>query len=176
MSDPFIGEIKMFAGNFAPAGWALCQGQLMPISENDALFTLIGTTYGGDGQETFGLPALASRVPMHMGQGPGISQNYQIGELGGVESVTLSAQQTPIHNHPTLATSTGQTNSPQDAYFATATSSQAGVMAYVPPGAPVGLVPSSVSVVGGSQPHDNFQPTLAINFIISLFGIFPQQN
>src|SRR6188474_1356622 len=100
MSQPYIGEIRMFAGSFAPAGWAFCDGQLMPISENDALFTLIGTTYGGDGQETFAMPNLQSRIPIHMGQGPGITQNYQIGEMGGVESVTISVQQNPIHNHP----------------------------------------------------------------------------
>src|SRR5258708_6082865 len=99
MSSPYIGEIRMFAGNFAPAGWALCQGQLMPISENDTLFNLIGTTYGGDGQETFGLPDLQGRAPVHQGQGPGLSQNYTIGEKAGVETVTLNTQQIPVHNH-----------------------------------------------------------------------------
>src|ERR687893_42227 len=100
MPEPMIGEIRMFGGSFAPAGWAFCDGQLMPISQNDAMFTLIGTTYGGDGQETFALPNLQSRVPIHMGQGPGISQNYQLAEAAGVEAVTLSTQQMPIHNHP----------------------------------------------------------------------------
>src|SRR5947199_10097266 len=103
MSDPFIGEIRMFGGNFAPAGWAMCHGQSMPISENDTLFTLIGTTYGGDGQETFNLPDLQGRLPMHMGQGPGISQTYIEGEQGGVESVTLTTNQIPIHNHSFLS-------------------------------------------------------------------------
>src|SRR5687767_12845768 len=103
MSDPYIGEIRMFAGNFAPAGWAFCDGRLLAISENDALFTLIGTTYGGDGQSTFALPDLRGRAPVHMGQGPGISQSYQIGEAAGVESVTVTTQQTPVHNHAFLA-------------------------------------------------------------------------
>src|SRR4051812_36773636 len=103
MGNPYVGEIRLFAGSFAPAGWAFCQGQLMPISENDVLFNLIGTTYGGDGQETFGLPDLQGRAPVHMGQGPGISQNYQIGEKAGAEQVTLTVQQIPSHTHPLLA-------------------------------------------------------------------------
>src|SRR5262245_35631807 len=103
MSQPFVGEIRMFGGNFAPAGWAFCQGQLLPISQNETLFNLIGTTYGGDGQNTFALPDLQGRVPMHQGQGPGISQSYIIGETGGVESVTLTTQQIPSHNHPLVA-------------------------------------------------------------------------
>src|SRR3982074_3159912 len=105
MGEPFVGEIRMFAGTFAPAGWAMCQGQLMAISQNDTLFTLIGTTYGGDGQTTFALPDLQGRVPIHAGQGPGISQTYQIGEKGGVESVTLTTNQIPAHNHAFLASS-----------------------------------------------------------------------
>ena len=104
MSQPYVGEIRMFGGSFAPAGWAFCNGQLMPISENDTLFNLIGTTYGGDGQETFGLPDLQGRIPIHAGQGPGISQNYQIGENAGTESVTLTTQQIPNHSHSWLAT------------------------------------------------------------------------
>ena len=103
MSDPYVGEIRIFAGNFAPVGWAFCEGQVMPISENDVLFNLIGTTYGGDGQETFALPDLSGRVPVHQGQGPGISQNYVIGEKGGVEGVTITTAQTPIHTHPLTA-------------------------------------------------------------------------
>src|SRR5215831_4809594 len=102
MGEPFVGEVRMFGGNFAPAGWAFCQGQLIPISENETLFNLIGTTYGGDGQETFALPDLQGRVPLHQGQGPGISQSYIIGEEAGVESVTLTTQSTPIHNHAFL--------------------------------------------------------------------------
>src|SRR5437870_13183440 len=103
MGEPFVGEIRMFGGTFAPAGWAMCQGQLMPISQNETLFNLIGTTYGGDGQQTFALPNLAGRAPMHQGQGPGISQNYTIGESAGAESVTLTVQTTPIHTHAMIA-------------------------------------------------------------------------
>src|ERR1700744_1470800 len=111
MSQGFVGEIRMFAGNFAPVGWALCQGQLIPISENETLFNLIGTTYGGDGQTTFALPNLASRVPIHTGTGPGLSA-YQIGQLGGTENVTLTVQQTPSHTHVMLATNSGQVQTP----------------------------------------------------------------
>ncbi len=177
MSQPFVGEIKIFAGNFPPAGWAFCQGQIVPISENETLFNLIGTTYGGDGQSTFAYPNLASRVAVHQGQGPGITQNYVIGQLGGVDQVTLSTQQIPVHNHQVLITQTNQQLGPGNAYFATATSSQAGANAYsnaAPADTP--LVGTSLQQVGGSQPHDNIQPTLAVNFIISLFGIFPTQN
>jgi microcystin-dependent protein len=176
MSQPYVGEIKLFAGSFAPAGWAMCQGQLMPISENDTLFNLIGTMYGGDGQETFGIPDLQGRLPVHAGQGPGISQNYQQGEKAGVESVTLSTQQIPVHNHAVLITQTNQQLGPLDAYFATATSSQAGVNAYSDASAAdTPLVNTSLQPVGGSQPHENIQPTLGITYIISLFGIFPHQ-
>src|SRR3954468_6024 len=107
MAQPYVGEIRMFAGNFAPAGWAMCAGQLMPISENDTLFTLIGTTYGGDGQETFGLPDLQGRIPIHQGQGPGLPSSYTVGETGGVETVTLTTQQMPSHNHAFMASKAG---------------------------------------------------------------------
>ena len=175
MSQPYVGEIKLFAGSFAPAGWAMCQGQLMPISENETLFNLIGTIYGGDGQETFAMPDLQGRVPVHMGQG--ITQTYQIGEKAGVESVVLSTQQIPIHNHAVLVTQTSQQLGPANAFFATATSSQAGVNAYnMTDPADTALVNTSLQPVGGSQPHDNIQPTLCVTYIISLFGIFPSQN
>jgi len=176
MSDPYIGEIRMFGGNFPPNGWAFCDGALLPISGNDALFTLIGTTYGGDGQETFGLPDLRGRVPLHMGQGPGISQNYVIGESAGVESVTLSTQQIPVHTHTARASSTGQVITPANNVMATATSSQAGVRVYSTNAPDTNLHPSTITPAGGSQPHENTQPSLGINFIISLFGIFPSQN
>ncbi|WP_395612629.1 phage tail protein [Allosphingosinicella sp.] len=175
MSQPYVGEIRIFGGNFAPAGWMLCQGQLLPISENEVLFQLIGTTYGGDGQSTFALPNLASRVPVHQGTGPGLS-TYVIGQSGGVDQVTLTQQQTPSHTHPLLATASGAANSPQGAYFANLTSNQAGAAAYTTDPPNVTLVATSVSVAGGSQPHDNIQPSLALNFIISLFGVFPSQN
>src|SRR5688572_25958267 len=160
MSDPYIGEIRMFGGSFAPAGWAFCDGQLMPISENDALFTLIGTTYGGDGQETFALPNLQSRVPMHAGQGPGISQNYQLGEQGGVESVTLTTQQIPIHNHAFLATlNPGTTTNPNPNLVADSPN----VGLYIEDVASAAMNASAISPVGGSQPHDNMQPFLVIS-------------
>jgi microcystin-dependent protein len=177
MAQPFIGEIRMFGGNFAPNGWALCQGQLVPISENEVLFNLIGTTYGGDGQETFALPDLQSRVPVHMGQGGGLS-NYVIGQSGGVETVLLSTQQIPQHNHLLSAATSGQVVAPTAAtILAKATSSQPGIMPYAA-GPPDGTVLQAASVVntGGSQPHENLQPILVVNFIISLFGIFPSQN
>jgi microcystin-dependent protein len=176
MAQPFIGEIRMFGGNFPPNGWAMCNGAPMAISENDTLFTLIGTTYGGDGQETFNLPNLNGRLPMHQGQGPSISQNYQIGEAAGVEQVTLTTQQIPVHSHTPLASNQGPVNSPQ------------GALLGIPNGGPVGtniygtdlplqpLAPSTLAGVGGSQPHENMQPYLAIGFIISLFGVFPTQN
>lgn len=176
MGQPFVGEIRIFAGNFPPVGWMFCEGATLPISENETLFQLIGTTYGGDGEETFNLPNLASRVPIHMGTNPATGTAYQIGQASGVEQVTITQQQTPIHNHPLLATNSAQTNSPANAYFAVATSTQAGVLAYIPPGTVVPLAPTSVQPTGGSQPHTNIQPTLAMNFIISLFGVFPSQN
>jgi len=173
MGQPYIGEIRMFAGSFAPAGWAFCDGATMPISENDALFTLIGTTYGGDGQETFQLPNLQGRLPLHAGQGPGLSQNYQLGETFGVESVTLTVQQIPTHSHPMLATSKLASEfAPGGQVFA----QPQAVDAYVQPPPVVALSPNAISPVGGSQPHDNFQPYLCVSFIISLFGVFPTQT
>lgn len=175
MSSPYIGEIRMFGGNFAPAGWAFCDGQLMPISQNDTLFNLIGTTYGGDGQETFALPNLQSRFPIHAGQGPGLPNNYQLGESGGVETVTLNTNQIPIHNHAAVATTDfGQQPQPTSAYWAQPTT---GTMFTGAGQAPlVNLNVNAVQVVGGSQPHENMSPFLCVNFILSLFGIFPTQN
>ena len=173
MGEPFIGEIRMFGGNFAPAGWAMCAGQLMAIAQNDALFNLIGTTYGGDGQNTFGLPDLQSRIPVHAGQGPGITQNYVLGEQAGVESVTLTTQQIPVHNHAYLA-STAAANSNTPANQVIAQSTQRAV--YFEASTTTDLAPSAVVQIGGSQPHDNLMPYLAITFIISLFGVFPSQN
>lgn len=166
MPEPYIGEIRMFGGNFAPAGWMFCNGQLIPISENDALFQLIGTTYGGDGQENFALPNLQSRVPMHAGTGGGIT--YTLGEQAGVEQVTLTVQQMPVHAHqPIGSNSVATQTTPGGAMFAQSVSSlYAGV-------SPIDLSPQSITPVGGSQPHTNIQPYLCINFIISLFGIFP---
>ena len=172
MAQPYIGEIRMFAGSFPPVGWSFCDGQLMPISQNDAMFTLIGTTYGGDGQETFALPNLQSRVPMHMGTGPdGVT--YQLAEAAGVESVTLSTQQIPVHNHAFLGSTTAATlTSPSS--NTVATSAQVDYLTIAT--ASVAMNANSITPVGGSQPHENMQPYLVVSFIISLFGLFPQQT
>ena len=163
----------MFAGNFPPVGWAFCEGQTLPISENDALFTLIGTTYGGDGQETFNLPNLQSRVPMHMGNGPD-GVNYPLAQMAGTESVTLTTQQIPIHTHPlTASTGDGTSPNPQGNVLA---QTPAGITPYFEDAPSANMSPSAITPVGGSQPHENCQPFLCINFIISLFGIFPTQT
>jgi microcystin-dependent protein len=180
MSNPYVGEIRIFAGNFAPAGWMLCQGQLLPISENDTLFNLIGTTYGGDGQSTFALPNLSSRIPIHMGQGAGLA-NYTLAQNGGVEAVTLTVQQIPAHAHPAIADgNTATSGVPTNNYpAATATSTVYTVPNAVGnPAAPVfrNLNAATLPSQGGSQPHNNIQPIVAMNYIISLFGIFPSQT
>ena len=167
MAQPYVGEIRMFAGNFAPAGWMFCEGQLLPISENETLFNLIGTTYGGDGQSTFALPDLRGRVPMHFGNG------FIQAETGGVEEVTLTVNQIPAHNHPMGATESGNNQSPLNALPATVSSSQNGAFVYNNVAANTPFNPASITGAGGSQPHTNFQPYLCLNFIISLFGIYP---
>lgn len=159
----------MFAGTFAPAGWMLCSGQLLPISENDALFVVLGTTYGGDGESTFALPNLQSRVPIHFGAGPdGVT--YTQGEAAGTESVTLTTQQIPIHNHALLVSgNAGTSNSPSGGL----TGESASVKMYVADSPSGAMNGASVGPQGGSQPHENCQPFLCINYIISLFGLFP---
>lgn len=172
MAQPYVGEIRMFAGNFAPAGWMFCEGQILPISENETLFNLIGTTYGGDGESTFGLPNLASRVPMHFGTGPD-GVNYQLAESSGVESVTITSQTTPRHTHTFLgSTNAANTGNPSGKVIAQA----AGVSYMIIDANEVNMAPQAVTNVGGSQPHENCQPFLCINYIISLFGIFPSQT
>lgn len=164
MSGPYIGEIRLFAGTFPPAGWAFCDGQLLPIAENDALFTLIGTTYGGDGESTFALPDLRSRVPIHRGP------NHIQAQNGGVETVTLTVTQTPIHSHPHLASlNPASISSPSNNVLAESSAINMWI-ADVPS---TSLAPGAVTPVGGSQPHENMQPFLVVSFIISLFGIFP---
>ena len=176
MGQPYVGEIRLFAGNFAPNGWMFCEGATLPISENDVLFQLIGTTYGGDGEQTFNLPNLASRVPIHMGTGPD-GTTYQIGEMAGTEQETLSTQQIPNHSHPVLAAAGNQVLSPaNNASLAAGTGGPQGVELFVPPANLVALSAAAVGPAGGSQPHENTQPFLCINFIISLFGIFPSQT
>lgn len=167
MAQPYVGEIRMFAGNFAPAGWMFCSGQLLPISENETLFQLIGTTYGGDGESTFSLPNLQSRVPIHQGGG------VTLAETGGVEDVTLTVSQIPAHTHPLLG-STDVANTPNPATNVLARSGQVQMFINADPSA--AMNPNAISFVGGSQPHTNLQPYLVINFIISLFGIFPSQT
>jgi microcystin-dependent protein len=169
MSQPYVGEIRMFAGNFAPAGWMFCEGQLLPISEYETLFNLIGTTYGGDGQETFGLPDLRGRLPVHFGGG------FTLAETGGVETITLTIPQTASHSHPFLATTNfADVTSPSGALFGQLAVGGSKIYSGVSPTVP--MAATAISSVGGNQPHDNFQPYLCVDFIISLFGIFPSQT
>jgi microcystin-dependent protein len=164
VAQPYVGELRIFAGNFAPAGWMMCEGQLLAIAENDTLYALIGTTYGGDGVSTFGLPDLRGRVPVH--QGPG----YPLALTGGVDQVALSTPQLPIHTHPLMASTDqgGSTNGPTNALAQMP-------FAYVSDVGAVGLNGGSITPIGGNQPHTNVQPYLCLTFIISLFGIFPAQ-
>jgi len=169
MAQPYVGEIRMFAGNFAPAGWATCDGQVLPISENETLFQLIGTTYGGDGQQTFNLPDLRSRVPVHQGTSS-LGITYVLAGAGGVETVTLTVNQTPTHVHAAMASSAGATT-PSPGGGVWAVMSQPG---YAPgSGANSTMNSASLAAAGGSQPHENMLPFQAVTFIISLFGIFP---
>jgi microcystin-dependent protein len=171
MSSPYIGEIRMFAGNFAPVGWALCNGQQLPISENDALFTLLGTTYGGDGQETFNLPDLRSRIPVHQGTGSGLTPRV-LAEAAGTEQVSLSVQQIPLHNHGVgCQTAGGDSRVPTNALPAMETGNTAAT--YAETDTTVNMKNTLIAPTGGSQPHENMQPFLVINYIISLFGRFP---
>ncbi len=171
MGSPYIGEIRMFAGNFAPAGWMTCDGQLLPISEYDTLFNLIGTTYGGDGTSTFALPNLAARVPIHVGSNG--TSTYTLAQNGGVASVTLTTNQIPNHGHPIVAdnaaASTNQ-GSPANNYYGNPTANS--IYANAPLGRNIHTMMALPSQ-GGSQPHDNMQPFLAITYIISLFGVYP---
>ncbi|RUW58043.1 phage tail protein [Mesorhizobium sp. M7A.F.Ca.US.008.03.1.1] len=164
MGQPFVGEIRMFAGNFAIAGWMFCEGQLLPISENETLFQLIGTTYGGDGQSTFALPDLRGRLPIHQ------STDFILSQTGGAEEITLTPQQMPSHTHPFLA-------SLNNAGASTPTGNMTGQVGasqiYREAPAVAAMSPQTAGQTGGSQPHTNFQPYLCVNFIISLFGIFP---
>lgn len=161
---PFIGEIRLFAGNFEPSGWKFCEGQLLTIAENDALFTLIGTTYGGDGQTTFALPDMRGRVPVHQGDG------RLIGEAAGIEQVTLTVQQLPVHTHAPIASNTVSTQT-SPAGLLLAQSSSANL--YISDVGQAALAPNTIAPVGGTQPHENLQPFLCVHFIISLFGTVP---
>lgn len=177
MGSPFVGEIRMFAGNFAPANWAFCNGALMSIAQNETLFNLIGTTYGGDGQNTFALPNLQSRVPIHQGNNS-LGDNYVMGQLGGVENVTLTSSQIGQHSHAVRAvTAGGASASPAGALPGQSTSvGQAGTLQYGSGSEGTTLAAGSIGVNVGGQSHSNIQPYLCVSFIISLFGIFPSQS
>jgi microcystin-dependent protein len=169
MSQPYVGEIRMFAGNFAPAGWMFCNGQLLPISQWETLFNLIGTTYGGDGQSTFALPNLQSRVPVHQGSG------FLLAQTGGSETVTLGVTQIPSHSHPAIASSASggnQTSSLNSSWVGNTTLKPYDVGTNVN----ANMAASNIGFTGGNQPHDNMLPYLGINFIISMFGVFPSQS
>ena len=170
MAQPYVGEIRIFAGNFAPAGWMFCDGSTLPISENETLFQLIGTTYGGDGQTTFNLPDLRGRVPIHQGTDAATGSSFILGEQSGVETVTLTLQQTPVHSHSLLATdAVGTQVNPGGNLLA----NSQGPQPYIQEDPDNNLNAQAMAASGGSQPHENLQPYLGINFIISLFGIFP---
>lgn len=171
MGQPYVGECRLVGFNFAPVNWSLCNGQLLPISEFNTLFNLIGTTYGGDGQSTFALPNLQSRVPVHQGSG------MVFGQLGGQETVNLTVQQIPAHNHPLLATNGAATTGQlQGAVLATAANSGNSVYNAITPAPSAAMNAKALSQTGGSQPHNNLQPYLALNWIISFFGIYPSQS
>ena len=174
MSEKFVAEIRIFAGNFAPTGWALCNGQLMPISQNTALFSLLGTMYGGDGKSTFALPNLQGSAPLQQGQGPGLSLRVQ-GEVGGEQNVTLLATEMPSHTHTVQCVSAGGgTNSPANAIWAGG--GRGAPPMYVPAGNAAAMSPGAVSFTGVSQPHNNMPPYLCLTFIIALQGIFPPRS
>jgi len=166
MSEPFLSEIKIFSFNFPPKGWALCNGQLLPINQNQALFALLGTTYGGNGQTNFALPNLRGRVPIHMGNG------HTLGEAAGSTSVTVNIQQLPTHQHLLMAANAdaNRTTSPTNNYLGPVNN------LYSAPQQLVTINPATVSSIGGSQPHNNMMPSLVLNFCIALQGIFPSQN
>lgn len=173
MSEPFVGEVRMFAGNFAPRGWAFCDGQLLAVSQNDALFSLLGTIYGGDGRTTFGLPDIRGRIPLHAGSGPGLSPR-RLGAKSGAEKETLTVNQLPSHSHSLTGNSAdaSQTNPSNNAL---AKSNPAAGM-YTTSSATVSLSSNAVSSIGGSRSHTNLMPFVCINYIIALFGIYPSRN
>ena len=174
MADPFVAEIRIFPFNFAPKGWAFCDGQLLPLSQNTALFSLLGTTYGGDGKSTFALPDLQGNAAMHPGQGPGLSL-HDLGEIGGVESVTLLVSETPAHAHSVgrALNDAGNSITPVNSVWAQAAAGRGAAALYID-GAPTGPVNiNSLNVSGGGLPHNNMQPYLTLNFCIALQGVFP---
>ncbi|WP_306050765.1 phage tail protein [Oceaniradius stylonematis] len=173
MSEPFVGEIRMFAGNFAPRGWAFCDGQLLAVSQNDALFSLLGTIYGGDGRTTFGLPDMRGRLPIHAGHGPGLSER-RLGAKGGTEKVTLTVNQLPSHTHPEQGT-TSNANLPDPSGNRLGTSTVLEPFSATE-ALDVNMAATAVSRTGGSQSHTNLMPYLCVHFIIALFGIYPSRH
>lgn len=172
MSEPFVGEIRMFAGNFAPRGWAFCDGQLLAVSQNDALFSLLGTIYGGDGQTTFALPDLRGRIPLHAGAGPGLSPR-RLGERAGAEDERLTVNQIPAHSHGFRANTAAATSeTPQGQVLAQGV----GVNFYSEAAQDAPMAPDMIANTGGSQTHTNLMPTLCVHFIMALFGIYPSRH
>ena len=173
MSEPFVGEVRMFAGNFAPRGWAFCDGQLLAVSQNDALFSLLGTIYGGDGRTTFGLPDLRGRIPIHAGSGPGLSPR-RLGAKAGSENETLTVNQLPSHTHDWRASGAAATERlPTSAVYAQHSASD---FYRKPPTNSANMNSAALATIGGSRSHSNLQPFLCINFIIALFGIYPSRH
>lgn len=175
MSNPFLAEIRIFSGNFAPKGWALCDGQLMPISQNTALFSLLGTTYGGNGTSNFALPNLQGSAPLQAGQGPGLSLR-DLGETGGEQNVTLLETEIPAHSHGVQASSSGALPDPGGNAWASGLKGHPGVYAASSPGTNVQMNPAALSFTGGNLPHNNMPPYLCLTFIIALQGVFPARS
>lgn len=169
--DAYLGEIRIFGGNYAPQGWAFCNGQLLPISGNEALYSLLGTTYGGNGQNSFALPDLRGRLPLHLGQSTS-GRHYLLGERGGTEQVTLSETQLPAHTHQAHGTATGSVGNPSNAYWGTAS----GGNAYAKATPNTAMAPQALSTMGNNQPHDNMMPSLGLSFIIAVQGLYPPRS
>ena len=176
MADPYLGEIRMFAGNFAPVNWALCNGQLLSIAQSTALFSILGTMYGGDGKTTFALPNLQGNVPMHQGAGPGLTPR-NVGDTGGETTVSLNTGQIPAHNHNLQGVSAPATTlTPTNAWPAEPPATREGGVMYAPTGTTVAMNTAALGATGANTAHNNLQPTLAVSFIIALVGIYPPRG
>ena len=176
MADPFVAEIRIFPFNFAPRGWAFCNGQLLPISQNTALFSLLGTTYGGNGQSNFALPDLQGRAALHPGQGPGLSLR-DLGEQSGSDTVTLLISEMPVHTHSTNAKNSGGTANPSNVVWGTSNATKVAANFYAPAAAsPLTMNAAAFSITGGGLPHNNLMPYLTLNFCIAMQGVFPPRT